>query len=410
MGTYRPVREEHEQSLKRLLQYSFVPERGNAPESYRLTWPPDLFDLRGVFENGELRSACKRYRFESSVRGHRRSIGGIGALTTSPGLRRQGYARELSRHVLDEFREEGVDLVALWPSDIDYHRKHGWGIAQKFRRYEFPPEQLRVADSPEGRFDPVTGDDWERLRTVEESARRTLSIRRSESWWRQRTLGDWGGSGTPFAFGYERDGSLRGFVVYTIERDEGSTPHEASRRLRVRQLSAADDEAHRALLQFLGDHDSQVDTVELRRPEGSRLLDRVREPETGTCTVEAGPMVRLTAVDALERFPWPESLDAEFTLRVSDPLVDGNDGEFTVTVTDGAASVEPDSTGDLPAGSSGGTDPDLVTDIATLSQMYVGTYDLATAERLGDCRFDRSVADQFSEVFTETEVALRAFF
>ena len=407
MVTYGPVQKESEDSLKRLLQYSFIPERGNAPESYRLSWPPDLYDLRGVFEDGELRSACKRYQFDASVRGQSRPVGGLGALATSPDRRRQGYARQLTRHVLEEFRDDGIDLVALWPSSIDYHRKHGWGIAHEYRRYEFAPEQLRVGESPEGQYNPVSGDDWERLRAVETATQRSLSLRRSEGWWRERTLGDWAGSGDPFAFGYERDGSLRGFVVYTIERESGTTPHEAVRRLRVRQLSAVDNEALRALLQFLGGHDSQVDTVELRRPRGSRLLDRVREPERGSCTVEPGPMVRLTTVEALERFPWPDAPDTEFTLRVTDPLVDANDGRFTVTVSDGSPAVESVATDDKSADDS---DADIVTNIATLSQLYVGTYDLTAAQRLGDCQVDQSGIDALSDVFTETEVGLTAFF
>ena len=410
MVTYRPVPEGREDDLKRLLQYSFVPERGNAPESYRLSRPPDLYDLRGLFEDGDLCSACKRYRFDASVRGQRRSIGGLGALATFPDLRRQWYARRLTRHVLEEFREEGIDLVALWPSTIDYHRKQGWGIAHEFRRYEFTPEQLRFADRPAGRYTAVTGDDWERLRGVEQGARRTLSLRRSETWWRERTLGDWAGSGDPFAFGYERDGSLRGFVVYTIERESGTTPHEAVRRLRVRQLSAVDDEGLRALLHFLGGHDSQVDTVELRRPPECRLLERVRAPETATCTVEPGPMVRLTGVDALERLPWPETLDTEFTLRVTDPLVEANDGRFRVTVSDGTPSVEPVATGGHAGDSAEDGGADAVTDIETLSQLYVGTYEVRRAEQLGNCNFEESVIEPLSEVFSEEQLALSAFF
>ena len=396
MSEFRPVPATDREACQRILQYAFAPGKGPVTPDPDGDWPPSLFEQRGLYDGDSLRAVCKLYFLETTVRGAATTVGGLGAVATPPEHRGQGYAADLCRHALREYREAGVGFVALWPFSTPFYRRLGWGTANTYRRYDLPPSALPDHDT-DGELVRLDADDWERLRRVESAgaAGTALSLRRSEAWWRERTLADWDGGGVPYCYGYERDGELRGYLVYTVADDADHT-------LSVSNLAAADEEAHRALLSFLGRHGAQVERVALQLPPDAALLHRVDDPSAVDCTVETGPMVRLTDVTHLERLEWPDS-DLACTLSVSDPLLDRNDGLFRLSVSSGTATVDP-----LPAADSAA---DLTVDVATLSQLAVGTHGVDAAERLAGLEIlDGSVRDPLADVFRPVPVYLDEFF
>lgn len=405
MPDFRPIPQSRSEEVQEILQYAFMPEHGPDPDAYTLSWPSELFDLYGLFDGDELVSVCKLHYLETTIRGESTTMGGIGGVATAPERRREGHVRQLLRAALDVYREDDVPVATLWPYETSFYRHLGWGTTNTFTTYELPPEELAFARDSEGVLRRLTADDWERLRAVEEKhAEGTgLALRRSEEWWRKRTLSEWASDGTPYIYGYERDGRLQGYVTYTIDESEVTSAHDGP-RLRVQDLAYVDDDAYRGLLAFLADQDSQVGVVRLRRPEESDLLHRVDNPERVDATLALGPMARLTDVTAtLERFPWPASLSVEWTLEVTDPLLPCNDGRFTVDVDAGSATV-------TPTDGKSGDDAAITVDIGTLSQLYVGTFDVESAERLGTLDVDESVRDALWTAFTPEDVCLREFF
>ncbi|MEF8974595.1 MAG: GNAT family N-acetyltransferase, partial [Haloarcula sp.] len=330
------------------------------------------------------------------VRGAATTVGGLGAVATPPEHRGQGHAADLCRHALCEYREADVGFVALWPFSTPFYRRLGWGTANTCRRYDMPPSALPDHGTA-GRMVRLDADDWELLRRVDSAvaAGTALSLCRSEAWWRERTLADWDGGGLPYCYGYERDGELQGYVVYTVADDAGHT-------LSVTNLAAADEEARQALLAFLGNHGAQVERVTLQLPPDADLLYRVDDPGAVDCTVEAGPMVRLTGVGYLERLDWPAG-DLDCTLSVSDPLLDRNDGLFELSVSGGTATVD-----SLPAADA---TADATVDVATLSKLAVGTHGVDAAERLAGLEIlDESVRQPLTDVFRSEPVYLDEFF
>jgi len=428
MTEYRPVTAEHRERFAEILQHAFAIEQGpeyagqdeedgdgstdDGESADDDGWPPTLSEPRGVFDDdGRLVSVCKRYHLDAYLHDEYVTIGGLGGVATPPQHRREGHVRTLAAGALEEYREEGVTLVALWPFSTPFYRHLGWGVANKYTEYELPPAQLSFARGAAGEVRQLSPDDWERLRPVETAFGEgtALSLRRSETWWRERTLGAWPGDTAPYIYGYERDGELRGYVLYTVDTDADG------RTLRVKDLAHADADAYRGLLGFLSDHDSQADTIDLRRATGTELLDRVDDPEQVECRIETGPMVRLTDVaTALEASPWPEAVDLRFILGVSDPLLHHNNGRFEVAVDDGAVTVETARSGDGSTGEADGGDDeaaDLSTDVATLSQLFVGTYDAREAERLDNLTVRReSLRAPLLDAFPGRSVCLREFF
>jgi len=427
MPTYRPVTAGDRARFEEITGHAFAIEQGpdygsggadgvdaDGPDGSSVSptadgeWPPALSEPRGVFDGDRLLSVCKLYHLDAFLHGGYETVGGLGAVATPPEHRREGHVRTLAAGALEEYREAGVTVVALWPFSTPFYRHLGWGVANKYTRYELPPDQLAPARGGDGEVQQLSPDDWERLRPVEAAFGEGthLSLRRSERWWRERTLGGWPDDDPPYVYGYERDGELCGFVSYTVGAGDGG------RQLNVGLLAHADEGAYRGLLGFLSEHDSQVERIRLHRAAETALLDRVPDPGRVDCTVESGPMVRLTDVaGALERYPWPDR-DVEFTLSVSDPLLSHNDGRFSVTVDGGTATVERTAATDSADEEDAvDTAADASVDVATLSQLYVGSYDAPTAQEVGELAVTReSLGGTLAAAFDGNPVCLREFF
>lgn len=396
MATFRPVPESDRTRLREILRYAFAPHRGPVTEESEPAREPTLFDQRGLYTDGDLVSTCKLYYLDAWLRADVERIGGLGAVATPPEHRRSGHVRELCRHALAEFEDNGAGLVALWPFETSFYANFGWATANHVTRYECPPEVLPAHDAS-GRLRRLDADDWERFQSTERAHGEgvALSLRRSERWWRERTLTNWTGGTEPYIYGYERDGEIAGYLTYTVADEETET-------LDVETLAYADEEAYRALLSFLGTHGAQVESIAFSRAAEFDLLDRVAQPERVECDIRPGPMVRLTSPAAVELYTWPAGA-VDCTLSVADPLVDDNEGVYRLRVRDGKATVAED-----------GSDPenaDARVDIGTLSQLVVGTCSIEKARRLDglDVHTD-AVRDGLGSVFESQPVHLGEFF
>ena len=387
MIEYRPVPEAREEEFREMLSYAFNPEGG--PRSFEPDEEPpapaQIGENRGLFDVAEagtrgddtpgteaaLLVACRHIHLAATLRGEPVEVVGITGVSSPPEHRRRGLVRRLMADSLAECRDRGIPLSALWPFKYSFYRRLGWAVSNTYATQEFPVDAIAFAreDRPEaGEFVRLEADDWARLSAVRAAhgAGYELTVDRTEEWWRKRVFSGW--DTDPYVYGYERDGDLRGYLVYRISSgDDGRT-------LRAWDAAFVDHAARLALLGFIADHDSQVSRVFLYGPPDETLLDLVPEPDEVDLAVKAGPMVRLVDVaPALEAHPYPDA-DGDVVLEVSDPLCDWNEGRFAVTVSGGEATVA--ETDD---------DPDAVLDVGTLSQLSVGyraVDDLATTGEL----------------------------
>ncbi|QSG14905.1 GNAT family N-acetyltransferase [Halapricum desulfuricans] len=396
MPVVRRVPESDFDRYRRLIEYAFNPEDGPGLDDQL---PDRIADRYGLYENDRLLATGALYELNVRLRGTRTTIGGIAAVSSPPEHRRSGNVKRLLAGLLSESRDRGFGLAALWPFEHAFYRQFGWAIADRYTTYELPPEQLAAAGTTaRGTYERVGPDDWERLERAQRAHGEgtTLSMERSEQWWRDRTFGD----DPPWAYAW-RDGSdLRGYVTYAFESAGGNDV------LRAEDFSAADRDARDHLLGLLGTHDSQVARVELTLAEEAALLDRVTDPDAVSCSIHAGPMIRVTdPALALESCPYPDGITARVVFEVTDPmgddrLPDSDDvhSRIELSVEGGAGTCEPTQ-----------ADPDATVDAGTLAQLLVGYRPVADVRGRGlDC--EGETAATLEALWPKEDVQLREFF
>ena len=405
---YAPVPVDHEEAYDRILSYAFAPERGPDPEREGPD-RPSTFHRRGAYERpsgtaaeptaDDLAAACGYHDFSARIRGRFHRLGGVSAVASPPEQRRRGVVREMLTALHAEFRSEGVAFAALWPFDHSFYRRLGYARVNDYASVTVPPGELAGAvPAPDGGFVPLSSDDWGRLDEVyAAAATQPLGLDRTEDWWRCRVFQSW--ETDPFVYGWERDGDLRGYLVYSVTDDDGGE----GKTLAVRELVGVDEEARDHLLRFCRNHDSQVERVRLYGPPVFGLFDRLRDPSAAEVEVKPGPMFRLVDVSAgLAALAYPEGVAGEVVLEVADDHCPWNDGTVRLDAADGTATCVPTD-----------ADPDVTLGVGALSRLAVGSHPIDRLEALGEATVASGSAEcrrTLAAAFPRTEPFLREGF
>jgi predicted acetyltransferase len=363
---FRRLTDEHQPTFQAFLTYAFDTEQGPQRSDTAENAPTRAGTQYGIVDDGALRSVCTHHDFTVSLRDEWVPMAGLADLTTMPEYRRQGYVRELIEESLETWRGN-YPLAALWPFDYGYYEQFGWAMGCTMAEYTCSPEALAFARDASGTTRQVSPDDWERLQRVTETYAQEydLIVRRDETWWRDRIFRSASGQDRT-VYALERDDKIRGYLAYTSESADDGT------RLRVLYNAFTDREAFRGLLGLLSTHEARE--VVLYRPEETSLLDLAPDPKAVDCQIHPGMMVRVVDVaDALEAISYPDDASGTLVVEVSDETASWNDGQFAVTVTDGAADCERVDT----------VSPDVRLDIGTLSQLFVGHHTVDEAREFG---------------------------
>lgn len=394
MPDYRPISEAEYEEYFRLLHYAFSPAESYEPVESRADAPDwsTVSEERGLFVDEELVSTVAHYWHTLRIRGEYHDVAGVAEVSTPPKHRHNGYVRQLLSDSLREYRERNVDFAVLWPFSYSFYRKLGWGRCSDRTEIACEPDALgfvdRVDAPPGGEVVDLGADRWAELdRVYTECNDHGLAMDRTEEWWRKRVF-DW--RTDPYIAGWERDGELRGYLVYTIEDEE-------KRTMSIDELGYLDSEAYTELLRFCRYHDSQVDRITIDTND-TMVSDLVDDPYAVDIEIHPGAMFRVVDVErALSSLSYPA--DGSVVIAVSDGLAEWNDRRFRLTVEDGAStcSVTSDS-------------PDATVDVATLSRIVVGYCGVERAVKTGGLRLSETGTDALAALFPASEPYLREWF
>jgi predicted acetyltransferase len=342
-----------------------------------------------AFEGEAVVGCAGAYSARLTVPGSDIAAAAVTLVGVLPTHRRRGILRMLMRHQLDDIRERGEPVAALWASEGAIYQRFGYGLASYATSFEIDPRRsafLHPADAG-GRLRFVSADEALILfPPIYERANRPIpgSLERSEGWWRWATLRDSAPPrqelGPKALVVLERAGQAVGYAIYRARAGWGDRGPDG--RLTVLEVVADDPDAERRLWRWLLDADLMAHVRALRQPLPPPLYHILAEPRRLGLTVSDGLWLRLIDLPgalAARRYRAAGSL----ILEVVDEPCPWNAGRWRLET---AAGVD----GDLAATASRtDAEPDVVLDVADLGAAYLGGVrfsELAAAGRIGELR------------------------
>ncbi|MFI7426220.1 enhanced intracellular survival protein Eis [Micromonospora sp. NPDC049836] len=253
-----------------------------------------------VEDDGLTTAAVSAIPMRQNLRGRVLPMAGVAGVTTHPLARRRGHVRTLLERLLDELREEGHALSALYPFRASFYERFGYVGLPRRRTAVFSPADLAPLLRAE-----LPGDvSWERIGAgwatwrgyTERQLRerhgfaifpefRAVSLRDRDDRWLLTAV---------------RDGVPVGAVTYRIDDHGGE--------LIADDLLADDPYARASLLRFFAHHVDQVDRIRVELPADELpelwLTDLAVHVEARVSRPGSpAPMARLLSLDALAGLP-----------------------------------------------------------------------------------------------------------
>jgi predicted acetyltransferase len=305
-----------------------------------------------AFDGSTMVGTAGAYSFRMRVPGALVAVAGVTLVAVLPSHRRRGILSSLMRQQLDDLREQGEAVAALFAAEMGIYGRFGYGPASWQATYG-----LRAG---EGRLAPDAPADGElRLRIAEpESARAELAkvyeavlderpgcFARNESWWDRAVADDpesRAGASPLRCVIAEDAASPRGYALFSGRGRWDQETFLPDSAIEIREAFSTDPAATAAIW---GDLLSRDLTSEFRagmRPVDDPLLHLLADPRRLRTRISDGLWVRLVDVPrALAQRRYASPVDV--VIEVTDELCAWNRGRWRLT-----AGNAPDAGGPAP--------------------------------------------------------------
>jgi predicted acetyltransferase len=332
---------------------------------FRPTWESDR--SLAVFEGPRIVATGAAFGTDLTVPGGTLPMAAVTAVGVAPTHRRRGLLTMMMRRQLDDVHDRGEPLAGLWASESIIYQRFGYGLAVSMANLEI--DRQRTAFLPpfkdEGRVTLVEKQDALRLFPPvldRVTAGQPGMWQRSQGWWELivADLESWrdGASALFFAAHESPSGAVDGYVNYRIKQDWNE--QGPGNELRVRELTAENDQAYAALWRFCFDLDlvGKIDAWARRPDEPVRYL--LADPRRLVMKIIDSLWIRVVDVPAAlagRRY----SVEGRLTFEVRDGFCPWTEGRYELEGGPDGASCRP--TDD---------EPDLILDARDLGAIYLG--------------------------------------
>ena len=280
-------------------------------------------DVLGWFDGNKLISQVAVYPFKVNIFGRIFDMGGLTGVGTYPEYANMGLMNKLMKQALLEMRDRKQSIAYLYPYSLPYYRRRGWEIISDKMTFEVRDYQLPKTKQVSGyveRLD-VEHPDIKFVYEIFSSNKHAAMIRNDLAWdeyWR------WDLDDITAAVYYDQATEPQGYLLYWISEDV----------LHIKEMVYNNQEARNGLWNFVSAHFSMVTKV-----VGSTFTD---EPlafwlEDGDIKETISPYYMARIVDAqqfIDLFPFKKlDYETQITFRLNDPILDWNQGVFTLHVS-----------------------------------------------------------------------------
>jgi predicted acetyltransferase len=335
----------------------------------------ELGRMLAARDDGAIVGGAGAFTFQMTVPGGAQlGTAGVTVVGVLPTHRRQGILRSMMRAQLDDIRERGEPLAALWASEETIYGRYGYGLASLTLEFQIPRVHGAFRDgiAPVGRVRLVDAETAARQmpRVYDALQQATPGMyQRPPMWWEYRLLSDppefrMGGGPKLFAV-LEVDGEPQAYAIYRLNVEFGSLGPET--KLLTLEVAGATAAASRSILRYLLDVD-WTQTVHARlQPVDSPLFLLLARPTISRPVISDGLWIRLVDVGAaLERRAYTGH--GAVVLEVRDEFCPWNDGRWHVGPGETARTTG---------------EPDLALDVSDLAGPYLGGFTFRELQRAG---------------------------
>lgn len=310
--------EEHYLESMNLSMYAFqykvpendIPKRLETLKKHRLL---------GIFEGEEL--ASKLHILSLKVKlGHLDwKMGGIAGVATYPEHRRKGHVNALMKRALKDMDQDGDIVSFLHPFQIDFYRRFGWEIISDNRKIVIEKIDLKPLERQAGiikrHTEKTHSSDIERVYDSYAEIHSAMLARDSE-WWRTSIYGE-----QTAAVYYDCANEASGYLIYEVKDNV----------MKVEEFVSLNHEARKGLWNFICQHDSMVERVEVLTSVHEPFPFFLKEPKLKT---EIYPyfMGRIVnAEKALSSYPFSNRSDGKNVfIHLEDGAAPWNSGTYII--------------------------------------------------------------------------------
>jgi predicted acetyltransferase len=333
--------------------------------------------MHAAFDGDRIVGGAGAFPFQMTVPGGPIACGGVTVVGVLPTHRRRGALTAMMRAQLEDIRERGEPIAALWASEEVIYRRFGYGLAAL-------AGEMELASGYAGLRQPADPTANARLLTLDEAKsvvpavydrvrlRTPGMFERTADWWDLRNLADpvdrRNGGGEKNAVLLELGGEPVGYALYRMfmKFEHGS----AAGHVEVIEAVADGPAATRELWRVLLEMDWLANVKAFLLPIDHPLLHQLSYPRRMRFRVGDGLWVRLVDVGAaLSARAYGG--DGAVVLEVDDAFLPENSGRWKIE--DGAAARTDD-------------EADLALDVGELGAVYLGGFGFGELVRSGVVR------------------------
>jgi predicted acetyltransferase len=317
---------------------------------------PDRF--MAWFDDGRIVATTGAFTRTLTVPGATVGCAAVTAVAVHATHRRRGLLTQMMRRQLDDVRDRGEPVAALWASEGTIYGRFGYGASANCLQLVARRPAARLAQRPPA-GDPLTagpaGDHVEAMRAIHERVRlgRPGMLDRPGPWWQDRLYDpeDHRRGAQPLRAVIADDG----YALYAVRPDEDDEDLPAG-EVDVRELVAATPAAHAVVWDFLLDQDLTRTIKWNMAPSDEPLWLMLSDLRAVRRTLFDTLWVRLVDVPkALAARTYAS--DPDVVLELTDAFCPWNDGRYRLA-GDGCERTD--------------AQPDLALDAATLAAAYLG--------------------------------------
>lgn len=389
--TVTRLTEEYYKDAVHLSEYAFQNKVSTEEVERRTEHYRKYHELFGILDERELAAKLHLIPLEVYIGREKYKMGGIAGVATYPEYRRKGYVKELLQHTLKTMKDDGYSVSMLHPFSVPFYRQYGWELYTNRLVCTLSKHDLVRHEHVNGtvrRFQKEAhNEDIERV--YEQFAKRYDGMLvRSKDWWMHSVYSD-----LYAAIYYTEHNEPIGYMLYEIK----------DFKMKVEEFVPLNCEARSGLWNFICQHDSMLNEVEIIVHEKEPLFYTLQEPRIKT---ETKPyfMARIVDVEKfLQQYSFAsESAETEVILHISDSFADWNNktvvcksGEVVVLNKEEAKQLQ---------------DKGLQVNINTLSAMLLGYKRPLELYEIGCIVGEEQAIQQLESLITPRQPFLYDFF